>query len=198
MQNKELTARLVAMAANDLRVRTELAASGDLFGGYHEEMAAVHGKNADRLTAIVDEFGWPVKSLVGNEGAEAAWLILQHAIGRPELFRRCLPFLRDAARAGDVPAAHVACLEDRIAVFEERPQRYGTQFDWDGNGKLSPHPLEDPEKVNEYRSSVGLGPLSEEIQQMRRRAAAEGHRQPDDFAEYLKGRKAWARSVGWL
>ena len=186
------------MAEHDLRVRAELAASGALFGGYHEEMAAVHEQNADSLAAIVDEFGWPGESLVGNDGAEAAWLILQHAIGRPAFLRRCLPFLKNAVKAGDVPAAHVACLEDRIAVFEERPQRYGTQFDWDGSGNLNPHPLEDPEKVDEYRASVGLGPLSEKIREMRRRAAAEGHRQPDDFAEYLKGRKAWARSVGWL
>ncbi|MEM7503138.1 MAG: DUF6624 domain-containing protein [Pseudomonadota bacterium] len=198
MPNKNLTARLVAMAERDQRVRAELAASGDLFGGYHEEMASVHEENADRLAAIVNEFGWPGKSLVGNEGAEAAWLIVQHAVGRPGFLRRCLPLLETAVEAGDVPARQVARLKDRIAVFEERPQRYGTQFDWDGEGRLSPHKLEDPERVDEYRASVGLAPLADNVQEIRQAAVAEGHRQPDDFAEYLKKRRAWARSVGWL
>lgn len=187
----------MALAGRDLRVRAELVASGDLFGGYNEQMAAVHRQNAESLHRIIDEFGWPGRSLVGNDGAEAAWLILQHAIGSPEFQRKCLPILRNAVDSGDVPAIQVACLEDRIAVFEGRPQRYGTQFDWDGNGMLSPHPLEDPERVDDYRASVGLGPMTENIQEMRQRAAAEGHTQPDDFGAYLKGREAWARSVGW-
>lgn len=186
------------MAEHDLRVRAELLAAGELFGCYDERMAAVHKQNAENLDRIVDEVGWPGKALVGSDGAEAAWLILQHAIGSPELQRKCLRLLENAVESGDVPAAQVACLEDRIRVFEERPQRYGTQFDWDGSGVLSPHPIEDPERVDEYRASVGLGPLSEKTQEMRRRAAAEGHEQPEDFDEYLEGRKAWARSVGWL
>ena len=198
MLNEELKSTLVAMAEHDLQVRAELVASGELFGGYNKRMAAVHKKNADSLNRIVDDFGWPGSSLVGSDGAEAAWLILQHAIGNPEFQRKCLHILKDAAESGEVPAAQVAYLEDRIRVFEERPQRYGTQFDWDGSGTLSPHPIEDPERVDEFRASVGLGPLAEKIQEMRRHAAEEGHEQPADFDEYLKGRKAWARSVGWL
>lgn len=186
------------MAEHDLQVRAELVESGELFDGYHERMAAVHKQNAECLDRIIDEFGWPGKSLVGSDGAEAAWLILQHAIGSPAFQRKCLPTLWEAVEADEMPAYQVAYLDDRIRVFEERPQRYGTQFDWDGSGQLNPHPIEDPEKVDEYRASVGLGPLAEKTRQMRQRAAKEGHEQPADFDEYLKGRKAWARSVGWL
>jgi hypothetical protein len=39
---------------------------------------------------------------------------------------------------GDAPALQAAMLEDRIRAFEGRPQRYGTQFDWDANGEPSP------------------------------------------------------------
>jgi hypothetical protein len=188
----------VAMAEHDLLVRAELVKSGELFGSYNKKMAAVHKQNADHLDRIIEDFGWPGRSLVGSEGAEAAWLILQHAIGSPAFQRKCLQILKEAVELGDVQAAQVACLEDRIAVFEDRPQRYGTQFDWDGSGKLNPHPIDDPERVDEYRASVGLEPLAEKIRKMRKRAAEEDHKQPDDFDEYLKGRKAWARSVGWL
>lgn len=198
MLNEELKSKLLALAEHDLQVRTELVESGELFGGYNERMAAVHKQNAESLDRVVDEFGWPGRSLVGSDGAEAAWLILQHAIGSPAFQRKCLLVLREAVESGEVPAFQAACLEDRIRVFEERPQRYGTQFDWDGSGRLHPHPIEEPERVDEYRASVGLGPLAEKTRQMRQRAVEEGHEQPDDFDEYLKGRKAWARSVGWL
>ena len=198
MLNEELQSKLVAMAEYDLRVRAELVASGELFGGYNVRMAAVHKQNAESLDRIIDEFGWPGGSVVGSDGVEAAWLILQHAIGSPKFQRKCLPILKQAVDSGEVPAVQVACLEDRIRVFEERPQRYGTQFDWDGNGVLNPYPIEDPERVDEYRASIGLGPLSEEAQEMRQRASKEGNKEPDDFDDYLKGRKAWARSVGWL
>ncbi len=186
------------MVEHDLQVRAELAASGELFGSYNEKMSVVHRQNAADLDGIIDEFGWPGTSLVGNDGADAAWLILQHAICSPEFQRKCLPILKRAAESGEVSPLHVACLEDRIRVFEERPQKYGTQFDWDGNGRLSPHAIEEPERVDEYRASVGLGPLDEKIQEMRQRARTEGHEQPEDFDEYVKNRRAWARSVHWL
>jgi hypothetical protein len=198
MLNEELKSKLVGMAEHDLQVRAELAESGELFDGYNERMAAVHKQNAERLDNIIDEYGWPGNSLVGSDGAEAAWLIVQHAIGSPAFQRKCLQILMEAVELGEVPADQVACLEDRIRVCEERPQRYGTQFDWDGSGSLNPHPIEDPERVDEYRAAVGLGPLDEKIREMRQRAADEGHEQPVDFEEYLKGRKEWARSVGWL
>ena len=197
MRREDLKSKLVRMAERDLQIRAELVASGELFGGYNDRMAAVHKQNAESLDSIVAEFGWPGISLVGSDGAEAAWLVLQHAIGSPEFQRKCLPIFKKAAEDGEVPAVQAACLEDRICVFEGRPQRYGTQFDWDGSGVLSPHPIEDPKRVDDRRASVGLGPLSRKIEEMKQRAAEEGHEQPADFDDYVKGRDDWARSVGW-
>ena len=165
--------------------------------GLAVQMAAVHKQNAETLETIIDQYGWPGKTLVGDDGAEAAWLVLQHAIACPELQRMCLPLLQSGVETGEVPAVQVAYLEDRSCVFEGRPQRYGTQFDWDGNGQLSPHSLQDPERVDAYRESVGLGPLSERVTQARQRAEAEGEKQPLDVDRRQKEREAWARKVGW-
>jgi hypothetical protein len=131
----ELTQRLSDMAEEDQRVRAELAATGELFQGYHPRMAEVHRRNAQELEAIIELYGWPGKSLVGDAGANAAWLILQHAIGNPELQRKCLPVLREAITRGEMEPAQAAYLEDRICFFERRAQRYGTQFDWDENAE---------------------------------------------------------------
>lgn len=198
VMNQELKNKLLAMADEDRRIRAELVASGELFQGYDPRMQAVHKRNAESLQAIIEQHGWPGISLVGAEGADAAWLILQHAIGNPALQRRCLPLLKESAAAGDIPAVHAAYLEDRICVFEQRPQRYGTQFDWDADGQLSPCPLEDPEQVDAYRKSVGLGPLAERIALARKRAIAEGDTAPADLEKWQKEKEVWARSTGWL
>src|SRR5690348_15959176 len=115
--NEEIRTELLRMADEDSRMRAELAASGELFQGYAPRMAAVHLRNAQARTTIIDRFGWPGKTRAGDEGARAAFLIVQHAIGSPELQRRCLPLLQAAVTRDEVDAKAVAYLEDRIAFF---------------------------------------------------------------------------------
>jgi hypothetical protein len=194
--NSELKQRLLEMVEEDQRVRAQLAATGELFGGYAPKMAEVHRRNAQELESVVKKFGWPGKSVVGEEASNAAWLILQHAIGNPKLQRRCLTILREAVAQGQAEPAHAAYLEDRICFFERRPQRYGTQFDWNENGQMSPWLLEDPNKVDEFRRSVGLPPLVDRIEQARK---GENEKpKPVELKKRQEEMEAWAKSVGWL
>jgi hypothetical protein len=159
-------------------------------------MAGVHRRNAARLTEILDRHGWPGRDLVGADGAAAAWLVLQHAIGDPPLMRRGLALL-GALAPGDVEPAQLAMLEDRVRAFEGRPQRYGTQYDWDEKGLLGPLPIEDPERVDERRRSVGQGPLEENTRRVREGTARAGERTPPDWSERQRRKQEWERSVGW-
>ena len=189
--NEELRRELLALAADDNRAREELAADGSLYDGYHPRMEAIHSRNAARLAAWLSDHGWPSSSIVGQDGAEAAWLIAQHAIGEPAFQRRCLGLLRVAAASGDVPKWQVAMLDDRIRMFEGRPQIYGTQLEPDSEGRLRPYLIEDPEHVEERRRSVGLEPLCERLAREKRVPVP---REPERFArEY----EAWLRRVGW-
>ncbi len=187
---------LLGMAEEDDRVRTELAADGSLFQGYHPRMRAVHDAHASRLAAIMAD-GWPGEPQVGEDGAEAAWRIVQHAIGQPALLRRALVALRAAAARKVVPAWQPAMLEDRIRILEGSSQRYGTQFDWDQSGRLSPLPIEDEAAVDERRKAIGLRPLAEEVEARRRAAAREGERAPKDWPARRREMEAWRREVGW-
>ncbi len=197
-QPQPLRRALLRMARLDRTTRAELAASGALFdAGYEPRMARVHQCNAQRLRRIIESVGWPGSDLVGRDGAEAAWLILQHAISEPELLRRALPLLATAAREGKADPAHAAMLEDRIRFFEGRPQRYGTQLDWDADGNLSPGEVEDPQKLAGRRRAVGLPSLEEQIDDARARAASEEERSPVDYEAYASARDAWAADVGW-
>jgi hypothetical protein len=188
---------LLEMAEEDLRVRAELAANGSLFQGYHPRMRAVHDRHASRLAQILAEHGWPGERQVGADGAQAAWLIVQHAIAQPEFQRQALSVVRAAAARGEVPEWQPAMLEDRIRTFEGLPQRYGTQFDWDAAGQLSPLPIEDRAGVDERRKALGLRALEEEIAARRDAAVQGGERPPADWEARQRELEAWLRDVGW-
>ena len=182
---------LIAMAELDQKVGDELATSGALYEGYHPRMAAIHENNALRLQAIIAQVGWPTERLVGEQAAEAAWLIAQHAISQPEFQRSSLKLLAEAAREHIVPLWQPAMLEDRIRVFEGRPQLYGTQLKPDAHGNMRPHAIEDPERVDERRRAVGLEPLAERL------ARAEPQPLPADPERFERDYQTWLIEVGW-
>jgi hypothetical protein len=190
--DRTLADELLAMASEDLRVREKLERDGSLYEGYHPKMRAVHERNADRLADIIAECGWPGPGRVGAEAAQAAWLVVQHAISRPALMRGVLPLLNEASGVPHWQAAH---LEDRIRVFEGRKQRFGTAFDWDEFGEMSPHPIEDPGEVDRYRAEAGLPPLAQVIADHRRQAEREP--KPADPEAKRAEAEAFAREVGW-
>ncbi len=157
MWNEDVNRELVDMSTEDLRVRAELVASNELGGAYVPRMEAVHIKNAARLREIIDRWGWPAEDIAGKDGAEAAWLIAQHAMGEPEFQREALRWMQTCIAGGRLPAWHAAYLEDRIAMLEGRPQRFGTQWlDDPRDGRSRPWQLSEPEQVNTLRASVGL------------------------------------------
>ncbi len=188
---------LIAAAQRDAETRARLAESGALFDGYNAEMEAVHLENATLLQRAFDAIGWPSRHNLDDEGAAAAFMILQHAISRPDLQRRGLALMLDAIPLGQANSLDAAYLSDRIAVFEGREQTFGTQFDWDSAGLLSPAATRDPETLDERRASVGLPPIAEVIASMRAGAAAEGQKPPADIAQRRADFEAWARRVGW-
>jgi hypothetical protein len=190
-QNEELRRELVAMAALDLELRENLIQRGVLYDSYHPEMEALHVRNASRLKEILAEHGWPVPALVGDDGDEAAWLIVQHAIGDPPFQRQCLRLLQGAAESGDVALWQTAMLEDRIRMFEGKPQIYGTQLETDSDGTVRPYLLQDPEHVEERRSKVGLEPLSKRL------AREKPSPRPADPERFEREYQAWLRRVGW-
>ncbi|WP_419319780.1 DUF6624 domain-containing protein [Caulobacter sp. ErkDOM-E] len=191
----KLADRLVALAAQDLETRERLAKDGSVFDGYHPEMQVVHEANAGELEKIIEAVGWPTRQLVGDEGAEAAWLIAQHAIGLPRFQRKCLELLQSAVASGDAPAWQMAMMLDRILTYEGRPQVYGTSFDWDDDGQLSPGPIEDPGGVDQRRAEIDLEPLETAVSKLRSRDA--NHRPPADMADRRRRMDEWARQVGW-
>jgi hypothetical protein len=184
-----LRRELLAMRDEDLRVRAELAAANELGGPYVPRMEEIHVRNAARLKELIERHGWPAEDIAGKDGAEAAWMIAQHAVGDPDLQRRALQRLRRCSEEARVPAWHAAYLEDRIALHEGRPQRYGTQWvDDPRDGRVRPWRLLDPGAVDELRAGVGLPNLAQ--------VPEPGPDLPDDRQEVIRENARWWRA--WL
>jgi hypothetical protein len=195
--NTPLSQELINMAREDVELRNSLASYRSPTNGYHPQMKAVHDRNAKRLDEIIQQHGWPGKSMVGEEAAQAAWLILQHAIAHPQLQRRCFPLLVKQVEAGEITPVEMAMFEDRIRCFEGRPQRFGTQFDWDQQLLMSPLKMDDAKLVDERRKQIGLRPMREEIIAKRKETDESGEQPPDNYQRYLTEKEEWLRANGW-
>lgn len=123
------------------------------------KMKAVDADNTKWLQEVVERHGWPGRTLVGKDGAKAAWLLAQHADADPEFQRLCLDRMAELPK-GEVSPANVAYLTDRVLLAEGKKQRYGTQFNF-VDGKPQVRPLEDEKNVDRRRAEVGLPPLAD-------------------------------------
>lgn len=197
-QEKSIAKKIIDLKNADLTFRDKLIKNGTLEKGYNEEMEQLHNKNAQVLDEIINQIGYPTIEKVGKEACEAAWLVIQHSIGQPAFMRKCRKLLENVDFENQVNPTNLAYLTDRIASFEGKPQRYGTQFDWDENGELSPNPFDDLIQVNQRRKSVGLNALEEQITIMRRRAKNENQSPPTNFEERKQDFEKWKRKVGWI
>jgi hypothetical protein len=174
--NDELREELLAMMAEDQAVRTGVAPPGDdrtaqeLFDAWPQ----VDADNALRMREILDEFGWPGWSLVGEDGALAAWVLIQHADFNIELQKRGLSMMRAAVEADDADPSDLAYLVDRVLVAEGKPQIYGTQLGVDADGEITPRtPIEDEANVDARRAEVGLGTLEAYYEEFREAVESE-------------------------
>ena len=196
--NQQLLDELIAMKQRDIDIRSRLVREGRLYEGYADEMQQVHRENAHRLNELISHYGWPTISLVGLEGCRAAWLIAQHSNCTPDLQRKFLALLSEAAENGEVPKSQVAFLTDRIRFNENKPQVYGTVLDWGEKGGLS-CVVEDPANLDARRQEMGLlATQDDDLTAYRDEIEAEGGKPPRDFAEAQRKGLEWAKSVGWI
>ena len=193
----EIAEKIINMRNADLALREELIRAGRLSAGYDPEMEAVHIRNATALEQIIDDIGYPAIEKVGEEANEAAWLVIQHAISCPEFMKKCARLLEAAVADGQADPKQLAYLTDRIAVFEGRSQLYGTQFDWDEAGEMSPNPVDDIEKVDHRRKAIGLNSLEEQTGIIRKQIMAEGQTPPSNLQLRNELSDQWRNKVGW-
>jgi hypothetical protein len=168
--NAPLREELLAREARDQQLRHEAIARG----GKPEDWALTESDDHDNIRwfkAMLDQHGWPTVTTVGEEGARAAWLLVQHADRDPELQARALSLMQEAVSRDEAFASELAMLTDRVLLAQGKPQRYGSQFESLADGSMVLRPTEDVQGLDARRAAVGL-PSMEEY----RKALSEAYR----------------------
>lgn len=197
MDYKSIAENIIDLKNKDLALREKLIQSRQLSNGYNKELKELHNRNAKILSDIIDKIGYPTIDKVGKEANKATWLIIQHSIGKPEFMKKCAKLLEKAVSENKADPKSLAYLIDRIAVFEGKEQLYGTQFDWDEYGNLSPNHFDDLTKVNERRKSIGINTLEEQTEIIRKQAKNENQLPPKDLEKRKQEIEEWKKNVGW-
>ncbi|MGI4747981.1 MAG: DUF6624 domain-containing protein [Janthinobacterium lividum] len=120
---------------------------------------------ADRagLEALLPQQGWFTISSYGQAASDAAWSVVQHQTNDPPFMAAMLTRMEGPARRRDVNPRDFALLYDRVAMVENRPQTYGSQFVCtDHRWKL--YKLNDPNQVDQRRKALGLTETEEQVE----------------------------------
>ena len=86
-------------------------------------MMQTDSANQVRVHQILQQYGYPGKSLVGTPTNEGAYYVIQHS---PDI-KSYLPLIKKAAEKGELPFYLYAQMLDRQLMREGKEQRYGTQ-----------------------------------------------------------------------
>ena len=160
----ELRMELLERVDRDQAIRNEMIRNGvtNVDAALQGRMTAIDSANTARMKEIVKQYGWPGPELVGVDGTEAAFLLVQHA--EHEFQKQMLPLVERAYREKKLRGQDYALLLDRVLVAEGRPQIYGTQaksFDQWKDKEPVFDPIEDEANVDNRRAEVGLFPMAE-------------------------------------
>ena len=160
-----------ATAKTAMALRTDDKTGAD-FWAYRLSVAhsaKVERVSRDGILAIVENARWIDRDRYGKPISDATWVITQQSGNYPKFQKRALTEMKPFLESGDINPANYAHLWDRVALNEDRKQRYGTQPSWEClEGVMQLEPIEENADLDELRKSVGLNPLAEGIAEMSR------------------------------
>lgn len=129
-------------------------------GDSAEFMQYLDSCNMAQLKKIIKTYGWPGISFVGEKGNAAAFLVIQHA--DISIQEKYFPLLKRSVEIGESKKGHLALMEDRILMYRDKKQIYGSQVVWDDiTNAWVFYPIEDEKNVNKRRAEIGLEPMEE-------------------------------------
>jgi hypothetical protein len=164
-----LRAELLDLLRNDQAIRNEMIRHGANVTDpvLVAREAVIDAASTARMKEIVKRYGWPGQALVSRDGEAAAFLLVQHS---PDFtFQQAmLPLVHRSYEAGKISAWDYSLLVDRVLVRGGKRQRYGNSVNhWDGKEPVL-DPIEDEVNVDQRRAKIGLPPLREYLEGMKR------------------------------
>jgi len=164
--NKPLVHILDTVMQNDQQYRMQMDDIQKKYGMQSKEMkdlwktiAYYDSIDLIKVQTIIDKYGWVGPDVVGDQGSETIFLVIQHS--NISIQDKYIALMRDAVKNNKAQPSALALLEDRVALAHGKKQKYGSQVQGDENGNYFLAPLEDPDNVDKRRAEVGLGPLAD-------------------------------------
>lgn len=129
------------------------------------EMDSIDLYNQQYVCNLLDNYGWP--DCLSKKANSAIWLVIDHA--NNQFSEKYFPLIKEKGKQGIFQMSDVATLEDRILMRNNKKQKYGTQtigifYTNKTENIFYIWPIEDNEKVDELRTSVGLPPIDQYLQ----------------------------------
>nr|WP_294945923.1 DUF6624 domain-containing protein [uncultured Mucilaginibacter sp.] len=128
---------------------------------------AADSSSTKRIEAIIKQYGYPGKTLVGEPTNEAVFYVLQHSTKIDQY----LDVVKQAADKKELPFRLYAMMKDRSLMYNNKEQIWGTQAK--GMGITDPEtkksawkffiwPIADQQGVNKRRKEAGFEQTVEE------------------------------------
>lgn len=111
---------------------------------------------------IIMKYGFPGYSLVGTDGSNGFWAIIQHCDNDVIFQQKVLLLMAKEVKRHNASGENFALLQDRVLTNQGHKQLYGTQVRLDlKTHHAKPLPIQDSLNVDSRRKAVGLSPLQD-------------------------------------
>lgn len=127
------------------------------------EMKASDRQNQFYIASLLDQCGWP-KGLSAIEN-NTIFLVIDHA--DTAYMSKYFPVLKKQADMGIVAKSDLATLQDRMLLRSGKKQVFGTQTVKNGQ-IVTVWPIENPDDLDNRRKQMGLTPMSEYIELLKK------------------------------
>ena len=126
------------------------------FSKYFSKMITIDIENRAVVIPMIDKYGWISKSKIGEKANEAIFYVIQHS--NIEIMEKYFPQLKNLAALGEAKRTDAAMMEDRLLMWKNKKQKYGTQATTSlrEDKKCVIWPIEEPGKVDSLRKNAGF------------------------------------------
>ena len=119
-----------------------------------------HVINEEKITNLLDTYGWPKKEVIGEQGNWTICNVIQHAENDVRI--KYLPMMKEAVLEKQLQPRFLVRAQDRIATEQGQLQIYGGQMKYYPETKsFNVWPVFEPENIDKRRAEIGLEPIAE-------------------------------------
>jgi hypothetical protein len=107
---------------------------------------------------FIENNGWPSTNIIGTDGRDALFFVIQHS--NIETMKKYLKTIEIAAKSDNNIYGYLCLIRDRISVWENQSQKYGTQYYLDPKtDEFKFFKFVNNEKIDKWRRKMGLDPI---------------------------------------